>query len=88
MIYGSSTTALKISNEKMEDIIKIVKALEESRLLIKGISKTIKNDAKEEKGWFLPMLLGILAASILTKALSRRGVTRVAQNINAASSVN
>ena len=46
-IFGSSTTALINSNEEMEDIKKIVKSLQESGLLIKGISETIK---KEEKG--------------------------------------
>ena len=58
--YGSRTTALITSNEEMEDIIKIVKSLEESGLLIKGISETIKNEAKEQKGGFLSMLLGTL----------------------------
>ena len=49
----------------MNDILKIVKSLEESGLLIKGVSETIKNEAKEEKGGFLKMLLGILGASLL-----------------------
>ena len=53
----------------MEDIMKIVKSLEESGLLIKGISKTIKNEAKEQKGGFLQMLLGTLAVSMLGSAL-------------------
>ena len=55
--YGSGTTALKISNEEKEDIMKIAKSLEESGLLIKEISEPIKNEAKEQKGGFLPMLL-------------------------------
>ena len=42
----------------MEDIMRIVKSLEESGLLVKGISETIKNEAKEQKGGFLPILLG------------------------------
>ena len=46
-IYGSGTTALIISNEEMEDIMKIVKSLEESGLLIKGTSEKIKNETKE-----------------------------------------
>ena len=54
-IFGSSTTALIILNEEMKDIIKIVKSIEESRLLIKGISETIKNEAKEQKSRFLSM---------------------------------
>ena len=49
----------------MNDIMKIIQSLEESSLLIKGISKTIKNEAKEQKGRFLRMLLGILGASLL-----------------------
>ena len=49
----------------MNDIMKIIQSLEESSLLIKGISKTIKNEAKEQKGLFLRMLLGILGASLL-----------------------
>ena len=48
-IYGSGKTALIISNEEMEDIMRIVKSIEESGLLIKRISETIKNEAKEQK---------------------------------------
>ena len=55
----------------MEDIIKTVKSIKESGLLIQGISETIKNEAKEQKGGFLRMLLGTLAASILGSALTR-----------------
>ena len=49
----------------MEDIIKIVKSLEHSSLLLKGISETVQNEAKEQKGGFLSMLLGTLGASLL-----------------------
>ena len=45
-IYGSGITALIISNEEMEDIMKIVKSLEKSGLLVKGISETIKDETK------------------------------------------
>ena len=48
----------------MNDFMKIVKSLKESRLLIKGISETIQNETKEQKGGFLSMLLGILGASL------------------------
>ena len=48
-VYGSGTTALIISNKEMEDIMKIVKSLEESGLLIEGVSETIKNEAREKK---------------------------------------
>ena len=51
--YGSGTTALTISNEEMENKTKIVKSLEESGLLIKEISETIKNEGKTQKGGFL-----------------------------------
>ena len=70
-IYGSGTTALIISNEEMENIMKIVKLLEESGLLIKATSETIKKEAKEQKGRFLPMLLET-AVSILKKCINRK----------------
>ena len=56
-MFGSGTTTLIISNEEMNDIIKIIKSLEESGLLIKGVSQTIKNEVNEQKGVFLSMLL-------------------------------
>ena len=49
-LFGSGNTTLIISNEEMNDIMKIIKSLEESVLLIKSVSKTIKNEAKEQKG--------------------------------------
>ena len=55
-ILGSGFTTLIISNEEMNHVIKIVKSLEESWLLIKGVSETIKNEAKDQKGGFLGML--------------------------------
>ena len=80
-IYGSGTIALIISYEKMADITKIVKPLEESGLLIKGVSETIKNEAKEQKSRFLPILLGTLAASILGNALTGKEVIRADEGI-------
>ena len=62
-IYGSGITSLITSNEEMEDIMKIVKSIEKSGLLIKGISETVRNEAKKQKSRFLRMLLGTLAAS-------------------------
>ena len=73
-IYGSGTTALIISNEDMEDIMKITKSLEESGLLVKRISETIKYETKEQKGGFLGMLLDTLGASLLGSALTGRGI--------------
>ena len=52
------TTALIISNKEMNDIMKIVQALEDSNILLKRVTKTIKNETKEQKGRFLSMLLG------------------------------
>ena len=60
----------------MEDVIKIDKLLEESGLLIQGISEAIKNETKEQKGEFISMLLRILAASMLENALAGRQVIR------------
>ena len=66
-----------ISNDEIEGIFKIVKSLENSGLLLKGVSKTIQNEAKEQRGRFLSMLLGTLGASLLgdllTKNLSGKG---------------
>ena len=62
---GSGTTTLIISNDEIKDIIRIVKSLEDSGLLLKGISKIIQNEAKEQKGGFLSMLVGTLGASLL-----------------------
>ena len=64
-MFSSGFTTLIISNEEMNYIMKIVKCLEESGLLIKGVSETIKNEAKEQKERFLGMLFGTLGASLL-----------------------
>ena len=63
----------------MEDLIKIAQSLEESGLLVKGISETIKNETKEQKERFLLMLLETLAASALGSALTGRGVIRAGE---------
>ena len=78
-IYASGITTLIISNKEMEDIMKIVKLLEESGLPIKGISETIKNETNKQKGRFLPMLFGTLDASILVSALTGRRVIRAGE---------
>ena len=62
-MFGSGMTILIISNEEMNDIMKIIKSHEESGLLIKDIRETIKNVAKEQRGGFLSMLLGTLDTS-------------------------
>ena len=55
-IHGSGNTTLIISNEEMSDIIKIIQVLENSNILLKGVTKTIKSETKEQKGGFLNML--------------------------------
>ena len=62
--FELGTTTLVFSNEGLNDIMKIVKSLEESGSLMKGVSKTIKNEAKEQKGGLLGMILGTLATSL------------------------
>ena len=74
--HGSGTTTLTISNEEMNDIMKIVHALEDSNILLKGVTKTIKNETKEQKGGFLSMLLGTLGASLLGNLLAGKGIVR------------
>ena len=67
----------------MQDLLKIVRSLEDSGILLNGITETIKNKVKEQKGGFLSMLLGTLGASLLgdllTKNLSGRGVIRAGE---------
>ena len=75
-IHGSGTTTLIISNEEMNDIMKIVQALEDSNILLKGVTKTIKNETKEQKGRFLSLLLGTLGASVLGNMLAGKGIVR------------
>ena len=69
----ASHTTLIISNEKMNDIIKIVRSIQESDLLVKSVSKAIKNEAKELKGGFFGMFLGTLGASLLGNLLAGKG---------------
>ena len=59
-----------ISNKEMDDIMKLVKSLKYTSLLIKGVSKTIQNEAKKQKGGFLSILLGTLGASLLGNLLA------------------
>ena len=76
----NNNTTLIISNNEMDDILKIVKSLEDSGVLSKGVTETIQNETKEQRGEFLSMLLGFLGASllgeILSKDLSGKGVIR------------
>ena len=69
--------------DEMDDILKIVKSLEDSGVLLKGVSETIQNEAKQQRRRFLSMLLGTLGASllgdILSKGLSGKGVIRAGE---------
>ena len=69
-MYGSGTATLIISNDEMDDIIKIIEALENSGVLLEGGTKTIQNEAKEQRGGLLSLLLGTLGASLLGNLLS------------------
>ena len=73
--HVSGTTTSTISKE-MNDKMKIVQALEDSKILLKRAAKTIKNETKEQKERFLRMLLGALGASLLRNLLSGKGIVR------------
>ena len=68
-IHGSGVKLI-IEQEDMKDIMKIIKALENSGILLKGVSKTIKSEIKGQRGGFLSMLLGTLGASLLGNLLT------------------
>ena len=76
-----SSTTLIISNNEIEDIIKIVKSLEYFGILLKEVTETIQNEVKEQKGEFLSMLLGTLGASLLGNILTGRGIDKAGEGI-------
>ena len=81
-IHGSGTTKLIIENEDMSDIMKIIEALEKSGILLKGVTKTIENETKEQRGGFLSMLLGTLGASLLGNLLTGgKGIVRAGEGV-------
>ena len=63
----------------MEDILKIVKSLVDSVILLEGVSETIQNVAKEQQGGFLSLLLGTLGATLLGNILAGKGVIRAGE---------
>ena len=76
-ILGSGTTTLIISNYEMENIIKIIKSLKDPGLLLKVVSEAIQNEAKEQKEWFLSILLDKLGTSfLLGNILASKGINR------------
>ena len=72
---------LIIEQEDMNDIIKIIEALENSSILLKGVTKTIENETKEQRRGFLSMLLGKLGASVLGSLLSGKGLASAREGI-------
>ena len=60
----------------MIDIMKIIQSIEDSNILLKGVTKTIQNETKEQKGRFLSMLLGTLGVSLLGNLLTGKGILR------------
>ena len=82
-MLGSGATTSIISNDEMDDILKIVKSLENSGVLLKGVSETIQHEAIEQRGGFISMLLGTLGSfllgDILSKGLSGKDVIRAGE---------
>ena len=77
-----SGVQLIIEQEDMNDIMKIIEALENSGILLKGVTKAIENETKEERGGFLSMLLGTLGASLLGNLLTgRKGIVRADEGV-------
>ena len=77
-----NNTTLIISNKDMDDLVKIVKSLEDSGLLLKGITESVQNEIKEQKGGFLSMLLGTLGASLLGSLLTSKGAFHARKRVN------
>ena len=73
---SGNTTTLIISNDEINNIIKTVKPIEDSGLLLKGVTETVQNEVKEKKGGFLSMLLGTSGASLLGNLLTGKGIYR------------
>ena len=81
-ITHGSGVKLIIEQEDMKDIMKIIEALENSDILLKGVTKTIENETKEQRGGFLSMLLGTLGASLLGNLLTGgKGIMRAGDGI-------
>ena len=82
-ILGSGkNTTLIISNKDMDDLIKIVKSLEDSGLLLKGITESVQNEIKEQKDGFISMLLSTLGASLLGNLLTSKGAFPAEKRVN------
>ena len=76
LLGSGNNTTLIISNHEKEDVIKIVNSLEDSSLLLKGVTESVQNEIKEQKGGFVSMLLGTLVANLLGNLLTGKGVNK------------
>ena len=79
-MFRSGTTTLIILNEELKNIMKIVKSPEEFGLLIKGVSKAIKNETIVQKGGFIGMLSGTVCASLSENVLTGKSTIRASQD--------
>ena len=79
---ASHNTTLIITNKDIHDVIKIVKSLEDSGLLSKGVTESVQNEVKEQKGGFLSMLLGTLGAILLGNLLTGKGAFHAGKRVN------
>ena len=87
-IHGSGVKLI-VEQEDLKNVMKIIKALEHSSILLKEVSKAIKNETKEQKGGFLSMLLGTLGASLLGNLLTGgKGIVRAGEGIVRTGEVN
>ena len=82
MLGSGNNTTLIISNKDMDDLIKIVKSLGDSGLILKGITESVQNEIKVQKGGFLSMLLGTLGASLLGNLLTGKGAFHARKGVN------
>ena len=83
-MLGSGNNTLIISNKDIEDLIKIAKSLEDSDLLLTGVTESVQNEVKEQKGGFLSMLLGTLGARLLGNLLTGKGAFHAGKGIHRA----
>ena len=81
ILESGGHTTLIISNKDMEDLIKIVKSLEDFGLLLRVVTESVRTEIKEQKGGFLSMLLGTLGASLLGNLLSGIGINKNGKGI-------
>ena len=74
ILRSRNHTTLIISNDDLNDLLEVIKSLQKNRILLDGITETIKDEVKEQKGGFLSMLLGTLGASLLGNMFAGKGV--------------